>query len=616
MRSRRLFLALSFLCILLLCLFSCGESEVTVVFKVDGNEYATRTAASAQALSMPVAPTKEGYSFAGWYLEEGEGGARFTADYILTGESLTVYAHWTALHIHTESEPKVLGQATCIEEGTSFTSCTVCGATVSEWTTDAIGHDVCPLPAKLPTETSDGLTEGLGCSRCDAVFTEQLRVPAEISGCEIGSEKLALNGTALTATLPSTDSVLTLSEIIKINDASTYIASYDASGSQPISDGKVALEFGDNSFYITVFSGGDSAVYTVLVRRRPVLTVTFETAGGTAVSPIEIDEGGVISDLPVTTLAGYDFSGWSRDLTLPVSESFTATASWSPRSDTPYTVKYYKLSGGEYILADEKSLVGKTDTLCTIPDVEFAHYEVNRDKSDAPCEIKGDGTLALSIYLDPVKYTVSFDTGHGITMENALMTALEPYSPPSPPAREGYRFDKWLSGGAEWDAAAPVKDNVFLVASWVKVVTVTFDTSALDGASIDPITVDLGAAVTVNAVIPTAEDMTVAWLLDGEHWLPGYHKVTEDITVVAALVNKFVTVTFVTVEATPPDPITVEYGTAAGAVEAPVRGNTHYFEGWYIKGTDIKWNPETVPVTENITLEAKWTIMTPPDLWW
>jgi hypothetical protein len=303
------------------------------------------------------------------------------------------------------------------------------------------------------------------------------------------------------------------------------------------------------------------------------------------------------------------------DLTLPITEDVTATAQFAPRSDTPYTVNYYTYKDGEYSIAHTESPVGTTDTTAEIPAFSVPHYAVNATLSDSGKIISGDGELVISVYLDPVQYSVRFEAGHSVTMERETVTALTAYTPPAPPEVSGYRFKRWLYNGKEWTGTDSMTEDVYLIAEWVRLVTVTFETSEIEGLSLDPITVEVGGAITTPIELPSLEDMAVAFYLNDRPFVLGYDIVTGDMTLVAKWVSKHVTVTFESKGTGIPEPMTVEYGSVIDSVPTPIRGTTYSFEGWYVKGSDIRWIPGETPVTSDITLEAKWSIMTPPDIW-
>ena len=73
------------------------------------------------------------------------------------------------------------------------------------------------------------------------------------------------------------------------------------------------------------------------------------------------------------------------------------------------------------------------------------------------------------------------------------------------------------------------------------------------------------------------------------------------------------TVTFDTDGGTAVAPITVAQGEA---VNKPLTSKSNYrFDGWYISGTDTKWNFSD-PITENLVLKAKWIPNLPADEWY
>jgi len=96
----------------------------------------------------------------------------------------TVISYIDKVPHDTETVEKVMVEPTCTEKGTLNTKeiCKDCGAQVGA--TDisyinALGHDFNKvLEAVKPTCTETGLTEGLGCTRCDVVDKAQKVVPA------------------------------------------------------------------------------------------------------------------------------------------------------------------------------------------------------------------------------------------------------------------------------------------------------------------------------------------------------------------------------------------------------------------------------------------------------
>ena len=67
---------------------------------------------------------------------------------------------------------------TCSAGGHTAYTCSTCEYGYVTDETEALGHSEATLPAKAPTCTESGLTEGKNCARCGEIFTEQTELPA------------------------------------------------------------------------------------------------------------------------------------------------------------------------------------------------------------------------------------------------------------------------------------------------------------------------------------------------------------------------------------------------------------------------------------------------------
>ena len=65
---------------------------------------------------------------------------------------------------------------TCEAAGYTENVCSDCGDFYISDITDALGHDMQPIPDKAPTCTEDGHTGGVACARCDKVQTQPTKV--------------------------------------------------------------------------------------------------------------------------------------------------------------------------------------------------------------------------------------------------------------------------------------------------------------------------------------------------------------------------------------------------------------------------------------------------------
>ena len=88
----------------ILAFTACGDKEVdnfNLTFKVDGTSYETISTTGDEAISIPNNPTKNGYTFAGWYWDEGTWNEPFTANSLLNApisSDMSVYAKFDAIN--------------------------------------------------------------------------------------------------------------------------------------------------------------------------------------------------------------------------------------------------------------------------------------------------------------------------------------------------------------------------------------------------------------------------------------------------------------------------------------------------------------------------------------
>ena len=74
-----------------------SSAKFYVIFKVDGAEYERICTAGNEEITLPVRPSKKGYVFDGWYLDNNVWTKAFTAQSLLNqtlSEDITVYAKW------------------------------------------------------------------------------------------------------------------------------------------------------------------------------------------------------------------------------------------------------------------------------------------------------------------------------------------------------------------------------------------------------------------------------------------------------------------------------------------------------------------------------------------
>ena len=137
MKKRIGFIVVVFLFVIFLFgLTACGETvSFSVNFVVDETSYATVGTGGNETISMPENPTKDNYSFDGWYWDQGVWQRPFTANSLLDAplsSDMSVYAKFS--HVHQDADWMVTSTVAATEDtnGRVTYTCSVCGATKTE----------------------------------------------------------------------------------------------------------------------------------------------------------------------------------------------------------------------------------------------------------------------------------------------------------------------------------------------------------------------------------------------------------------------------------------------------------------------------------------------------
>ncbi len=151
----------------------------------------------------------------------------------------------------------------------------------------------------------------------------------------IDSEDL---GKAYTLTVANSKLQFEFNTVVTTNSKSTWTVSTDVYGNNTIASKTVLLSEGNNLYFLLVKDkDGNSQQYNVLIRRRPMYTVTYMPNLYTVHSTEEVEEGSYAVNIPTLTNTGKYFFMWSTDLTLPIMEDTTALAVWAANK---YTITY------------------------------------------------------------------------------------------------------------------------------------------------------------------------------------------------------------------------------------------------------------------------------------
>ena len=237
-------------------------------------------------------------------------------------------------------------------------------------------------------------------------------------------------------------------------------------------------------------------------------TITFNSAGGSAVASITQAYGTVVTPPANPTRTGYTFTSWDPALpdTMPA-EDTTVTAQWSANTDTAYQVEHYQqeVSGAGYTKFETENLSGTTGETATAEAKDYTGFTENTTHGDSVASgtIAADGSLVLKLYYDRDTYTVSFNSNGGTAVDATTGVRYgDTITAPENPTKTGYTFDGWYKETELTNAWVFATDTVTadttLYAKWsVNQYTITFDSNG--GSAVASITQDYGTAVTPPA---------------------------------------------------------------------------------------------------------------------
>ncbi len=312
-----------------------------------------------------------------------------------------------------------------------------------------------------------------------------------------------------------------------------------------------------------------------------VHTVTYLDGQGNTLRRDVVDHGMAAPDFgEPPTREGYTFKGWDNELPETITEDITLTAQWEIMT---FTVTYE--DGYEHILHTDTVAYGQaapeyTD-IPTREDLAFKGWD-----KELPAAITADVTLTAT--WGPFTFDVTYVDGLGNTLHKD--TVEKGQAAPSydeKPTRTGYLFKGW-----DKELPETITQDITITAIWeAEKRTVTY----LDGLgnTLHTDTVDYDQPAPAYNVKPTRE----GYVFDGwDNTLP--EKITENITLTAKWRILTHDVIYIDGLGNTLHTDTVEHGKAAPAYDGKPTRTGYLFKGW------DKELPETI--TDNVILTALW----------
>ncbi|MCR6524971.1 InlB B-repeat-containing protein [Lysinibacillus capsici] len=270
----------------------------TVSFDVDGGStIPAQTIAHGEKATEPPPPTKVGHTFVGWYTSS-TGNTPFNFDTVITGDT-TIYAKWNPV-THTVSFDVDGGSTISAqtiahgEKATEPPSPTKAGHTFVGWYTSSSGNTAFNFDTAITGDTM--------------IYAKWNPVTHTVSfdvdgGSTIPAQTIA-HGEKATEPPPPTKA------------GHTFVGWYTSS-------------MGNTAFNFDTTITGDTMIYAKWNPVTVTHTVSFDVAGGSAVSnQMVVHEGKASQPTKAPTKAGYTFGGWytSNAYTTPYNFNTAITA--------------------------------------------------------------------------------------------------------------------------------------------------------------------------------------------------------------------------------------------------------------------------------------------------
>ena len=357
--------------------------QYPVVFKNDGAEVKNETIDFASVITAPKNPTKEGYTFLGWF--DGND-VKFVEGATVPLNGVTYTAKWqiNQYTITFDTDGGSTVDAITLPYGSQVVAPenpTKTGYTFAGWNPE--------LPETMPV---DGMNT-------KATWTINQYTVKFVADDVVVSEELLDYGTAITAP--------------EVPAKEGYTGAWDKAVAETVP--------ADNVTY--------TAVYTPID-----YTITFDTDGGSVVEAVTLPYGSAITAPAAPTKTGYTFAGWNPALpeTMPV-DGMNTKAIWIINQ---YTVKFV---ADDVVVSEELLDYGTAITAPEVPAKEG--YTGAWDKAVAET-VPADNVTYTAVYT-PIDYTITFDTDGGSVVEAVTLPYGSAITAPAAPTKTGYTFAGW-----------------------------------------------------------------------------------------------------------------------------------------------------------------------------
>ena len=460
----------------------------TVAVNFDGNggtvSEASRNVVYGTTLgALPVAPTRDGHTFNGWFTAASGGDAVTGNETIIA--PVTYYAHWTINEYTVTFDPNG-GDALSEDDGTR---------TVNH------GFAVGALPA-APTLTG-------------YVFAGWFDTDAQSGGTQVTASTVITHDVTFYARwIKNAVTVIfdgnggTVSSSSETVEYGTKVSDVISGITNPARTGydfvKWQIKVGDIASDIGANDVVTENTTLIAVWQIKTYTVTFDVNDGNALDTADrsraVSHGNEIGSLPIPTRANHGFVGWftaeNGGTQITASDTVTGEVTYYAHWEIyKYTVTF-DVNGGDALSdSDRTRTVEHGSVVGTLPTPTRTGYKFDGWKTeggtsvDAGTKVNADVTYVAQWTIN--KYIVSFDANGGVVdIASKTYDHGASYTGLPTPTRFGYKFDYWTmtkDGTDELSDSDKVSGNITVYAKWTeRETTVTFISNG--GSSCVPVT--------------------------------------------------------------------------------------------------------------------------------
>lgn len=591
-------------------------------------------------------PNKEGYVFAGWYLDESYNN-RFNLDY-MPAENITLYARWeiTYIKIAFEAELKIptviakfgeeiIAPEDPTKEGYTFTGWYEDIQLTKEFTFHTMPDSHVFLYAKWQIKSYILAFNVVGGELIDSIEFEYLE---EIS-FNIVPEKEGYSflGWYLDSEYQHEFDLISMPASDVVLYARWQINKYEVTFIDETTIIQL-LDFDSEINYIPAIKTGytflgwyiDENKTTPAPTRLPAMPMTlyakwkinqytmfFESNGGTYFDPL-IEDYNKLFTPPTPTRSGYTFAGWYADSKFK--NEYTAIR--IPANDVTIYAKWnintYKMSFVTEgpVLAD--ILYDYNATIVSVPTISKVGYTFKGWYLDSNYQTAFNLTKMpandVRVYAkwNINQYTISFNSNGGSSVNSITKDFDAILTEPTKPIKTGYTFKGWYSDANLTEGYSFIKmpaNNLTLYAKWeINTYKLSFIS---DGPSIADILYDYNQTILALPTISKTGYTFKGWYLDSNYQT--VFNLTKmpanNLTAYAKWeINKY-SITFVSNGGSSVSSITQDFGTAVVEPTKPTKLG-YNFKGWFSDpGFNQGYNFILMPAN-NVTVYAKWEINT------